>query len=515
MYINYSEVIRILISLLAALIAVALAYTIFSTLGNVLATAMQAVAVAVFGLGILNPRAGIKTLVLLCCYSDFIKRLMVFFGGLSLFDVSSILIAAPAALLGVLCGVFSRRIIGKKTLVTKTELPLLCGVLVLEAAAIFNAAKGGGEILEIGKLFVATGAYPWLILLVPAIFLNSGEVLAFIRFVILAFLPVAIYGICQSIFGYLPFEYDYMESGLTITVALRDELWTRPFSTLNSVHAFSNIMAIIFVLCVGILASGAQWKRKSRGHTSLILISATYLVALAASLGRSSWGMALFGVVCLYAFRTRVRTIVYYSACACGILFMVLNASDALDKLVGWNEDMVGTGGDLRTMALGVSTFSDRLAGFNNALENKEFWTPFGARLEKNSTESASSYRQSDIFSHDPITAALRDFGYIPVFAIVIGTLFAVFYAHKQILAIRDPKRKALAVAAYSACAAMLLVSIVSGNSVTIFPVNVLFWSFTGGGVVFCIGDDSVSGYGKRIKTNSSVLRALGASRLI
>ncbi len=79
--------------------------------------------------------------------------------------------------------------------------------------------------------------YISLIMLVPVYFPTTEEVTTLLRTCVIVFIPVALYGFWQKIFGLSDFEWKYLLSGLTVTAG--DYLNSdRVFSSLNSTTVF-------------------------------------------------------------------------------------------------------------------------------------------------------------------------------------------------------------------------------------------------------------------------------------
>ena len=79
-----------------------------------------------------------------------------------------------------------------------------------------------------------------MILISGILFPKPDDVKRLIKFCLIVYIPVALYAIWQQIFGLSDFEFNYLQTGYTITVGLLDDVRPRPFSTLNSVHALSH-----------------------------------------------------------------------------------------------------------------------------------------------------------------------------------------------------------------------------------------------------------------------------------
>jgi hypothetical protein len=90
------------------------------------------------------------------------------------------------------------------------------------------------------------------------LFADVTSVQRLLGFTLLIYMPVALYGIWQQLFGLTNFEIDYLKSGFTMDVGLLDDVRLRLFSTLNSPHALSVVMAMLSVVALAIPLHGRQ-----------------------------------------------------------------------------------------------------------------------------------------------------------------------------------------------------------------------------------------------------------------
>src|SRR5207249_4526592 len=105
----------------------------------------------------------------------------------------------------------------------------------------------------------------------------------------------------QYLFGLSSFEIAYLRSGLTMIGPNLDDVRPRPFSTLNSTHAYSCVMAFMMVLSGHFVA-----REGKRRNWRVVVIMLTYAVALLLSMGRGAiitgFGMIVFAKM----FRSRI-----------------------------------------------------------------------------------------------------------------------------------------------------------------------------------------------------------------
>src|SRR5690606_31932682 len=134
-----------------------------------------------------------------------------------MFDIAASLLLCPIVLLGVLFGTLAPRIFQAR-LFTKRELPIVAMMLAIQAMIFIGALRGGVGLKQAGQSFVESGTYVTLLFVLPALITTRKEMLSLLRWIILCFLGVGLYGLYQHIFGFAKFEEDYAKSGLTMLI---------------------------------------------------------------------------------------------------------------------------------------------------------------------------------------------------------------------------------------------------------------------------------------------------------
>jgi hypothetical protein len=111
-----------------------------------------------------------------------------------------------------------------------------------------------------------------------------------------------------------------------------------------------------------------------------------------------------------------------------------------------------------------------------NVTKDSSYWTPFGVQ----------EYVPGDVhhgdryFAHDSFTDALLRHGYVGV--LFLGAIWVYFLVtiHRGVLSVKDRNIRTLAAALTSACFSIFFSGFLSGSSLHVYPVNLLFWSFVG-----------------------------------
>jgi len=460
-----------ILSALGLIVAVYVGVVITNTSTNSISVIMLHVSAICALIALINPGAGFFLLAVMAAYLDFIKRTLIFY-EVNVFDVSIVLAGAPLTLTGIYLGLAWIRISQRRFLEGSEWIIFFIACALAGLAMLAVASRAGLGALQ---SLANTVAYIPLMIAVAVYFTDPVKLYRYLNLLIAIFTPVAIYGIYQACFGLSNFEREYLLSGLTIGVKHLDAAVFRPFSTLSSSHAYSNIMAIMFAI--------AYWKsvnfpyRHSSFCKSLfaIFLPLFFFAATITSLGRTAWFMMAFAVAATHMFKTGFRTVFLYASAIITFAAAVLFA-DETQNLVDIIDRSVPKDSELAQKAFNPRTFSTRIEGFRNILTNPEFHTPFGnPELRK-----AARDRSSDATAHDAVSQALVQFGLVGTglfAAIMIGGLS---FAHIRILRVRDKLRRELSIVATCVIFSVFTAGLFSGSSVGVYPINFLFW--------FCCG---------------------------
>ena len=451
---------------------------IATTEGNPISEVAKMVMVFSFVAAVLAPKPMLYAQVIFAVTLDLFKRLMMFYGDVNLYDIAAVLAIAPVTLAGTFLSVFFKRLFAGR-LFTKLEwlvIVVICGMLAYTFVKTFLVLK---LVIESARVAVEGGLYSLMLLLVGVLLPTRRDVERFTRFVLTVFLFVALYGIVQWFFGPRRFELDYMTSGLSMTETRLADLRIRPFSTLNSNHAFAISMAFLLILSFAQMAAhrGPAYTRARRFRDALTFL--VYAVALWASFGRTAWVMGLFGIAAFMMFQTKTRTILFYGASAVLGITIIVRA-EWIERNLDRLSSLFPRNSDIGAMAFEFGTYGDRLLGFQNLLTNPAFWTPFGVR-EGALARHTSRAMLGDAFSHDMIGNMLLNYGVVgTAFLAALGISLWVFI-HRHVLRIRDHAIKMLALGYLSGCFGIVFISFLSGPSMGVYPLNFLFWTGVGG----------------------------------
>lgn len=450
--------------------------------GNPVKNLMLLFGGAMLILASLKPHFGLYLLILSTACLDFVKRFLVLFGVGSMGDVMGILAVAPMILAGIALGVFVLHPIFTKRMLIVTERRLFFLSIFLISIPLASGIRSGGlDAFTLGNA-VNKSAYSLLVPIVYVLYRQRGveEIKRLLHFSVIVFALVALYGIQQWMFGFNQFETDYMRSGLTITGDLLYERHPRPFSTLNSPHAFSVVMAMFSVLSVVLCLKPLKSAKGFFSSAGRFLLPVLFFTACFLSFVRSSWLVALIGIACIFIFRTKTRTVAFYAIFSVSFSLLVWQADNiyaGLDRLQG----MLPQGSDIKEQAFRVGTYSERLFGFQNVFRNRSMWTWFG---NPDLAYRVGQHEVRDEVVHDALGQTLVTYGFVGLFAMLCIGSFSLLYLHRRVLAAPPGPTDVLGRGLLSISIAIIVSGMIAGAHLSVFPINTLFWLSVGALVV-------------------------------
>lgn len=348
--------------------------------GNTLANVFLYLIMGTCGLALIAPRTAFFVFLVTCGYVDLFKRLMVVSGRVSMDDLYYVLGLAPALLSCIIISVLVRGVIGGIPMTKKHVWLFLaaCGVVLLNAFLSFLEPDR-----SIGKILQGTangGLYGMLIFVVPMLFEDEDDMLSLFKFLLWTYTPVGLYGIVQQVWGFQDFELAYLMTGLSIEIKQLFTDRVRAFSTLNSPTALGAISAAFVVL--PLYLSSVKTKNGVRRILPLGLagvFTVIFLGSLAASTSRTGFIMVAVMTAGVFAFRTRLGTMIFYSVGGAAFGTLLFGARYMLDRIEGVTDSLLTRfGGSFSDDTININTFSDRLHGFAEVLTKPEAYTWFG-----------------------------------------------------------------------------------------------------------------------------------------
>ena len=425
----------------------------------------------------LRPKVGLYMLILSSAFLDLIKRLLLTFGVSSTSDVAGVLATAPMILIGTFLGACVLHPIFTKRMLDKTGRRLALGALGLIGIAIAVGFRQATSIVELLGTVANQVAYALLLPVVYVLYRGKGiqEFEKLLRFSALAYIPVAIYGIFQFWFGYSRFEIEYLSSGLTITAINLYDIHPRPFSTLNSPHAYSTLMWFMTVCCIGL---GFQLRGENRTPRWLPLL---YISSLLLSFVRGAIVLAAINLLMGRWFKTRKGTITFYCIALTAGTFLIGFSEFLLDRL-DWFQTFLPGGSDWQQVAFRLGTISDRLQGYQSVLLNPKMYTAFGHGV---SNEVMKFTFEEEGFNHDVLSSTLFRFGVVGLVMLLSFCGFILWRIHSAVWRVQDREKKALGTTLVSIFV-LILMSHIGGPSYHVFPINLFIWLFLGLTIMVC-----------------------------
>ena len=472
------KIVKNSVAVVGVLIAVLATQAMVITESNPLAVTVKMAAPLAFLIGVIWPKAGLAILVAACCYLDLTKRIAYWIGlyaagnqGTSTLQID-ILSFAPVTLFGVFCGIITPRIFGTKRIVERHEWPFLAFVFAANGIAILNGLRNNSTLSEIGTLVSGETLYTLLIFIVPVLFTKTAEIIKFLKYILIVFLPCAIYGIWQGRFGFTALDIAWMKSGLTITEQL---MFTkaRAFGTLASPHPYT-VLYWLVILC------GALFFREKRGKLLWLAAALINSIGLFYGYGRGAWVSLIATIIAYFCFKKRSTTWVFYGGSIVAFAFFVKYAQFFLDHLEDYQTALPITS-ETTGMVFNLGTFSERLFSIQNWTTNSRMWSWFGR-------PELLNYQQLgyDEIVHDMLGQVLVRYGAVGLFGGLGFALLATYEAHRRIWGVPDKQDRNLATLFLAMLSVNFITAGSSGASYQVFPWNFFIWLLVGFLIVLC-----------------------------
>jgi hypothetical protein len=444
---------------------------------NPLTATVAIAAVASFLVAVIHPKAGMYLLIIGTGYVDLVKRLGIVAGDLAYSDVVVELAVPPILCFSICLGVLLQYLVRPRSL-ERWQYLVVVVVLLLMLTVLLKGVSGGAGLLSGLQDFANSGAYFPLILVTGILFPTLQELKQLIKFCLIIYIPVALYAIWQQFYGLNGFEISYMQTGYTITVGLLDDVRPRPFSTLNSPHALTVMMAVLALIAFFVRLEA------SRRAIWQIPFGILFMGGCWASMSRAGWVLLVLGMIGWICFRRGSTTLGFYGFVTACLVMLMVNAEPLVDSLENLQSKLPG-GSAMNEQTFRIETFSDRLYSFRNMLTNPLFHTWFGNR-ELHGPISGETVTQDEIV-HDQLTQILVQYGFVGLGGFLSLMIGALWLTHRRVLANRNLETRNIAVALLTVLAAILYSGILFGSHLGVFPVNVFFALLVGALLRCCL----------------------------
>lgn len=415
-----------------------------------------------------NPRAGLFCLAALVIWVDEFKRLAVYYGGVNFMTVIQTLTMPFVVILAINFGFLLGIMFGKVKLDRIGILIYISATLV--GAAIFWTTWDAGFAASAQRAANIAG-YLTIIPICYTYLKNFDDWRKFFSFQMIMALPAAAWAIKQYYFGFNEIEWEYAKTGLSPTHYEQMFNFEKPrvFGFFSSASALG---------CAAIYCAYSWWHtlRYNKKRIYWLIAAAILTWVLIISTQRTALIYPLIVLVCAYGFRTRLRTLAMYSA---GILVFVTSVtfSDYLleDGLEEINET-IASEGEWKSQVLRVSTFSDRLRGWQR-LKRADSWSLFGTGKEDVSEVMSGTDYASASYNHDIINRILINFGIVGLIAVIIPSFIILKRLHDIVFKARQNQDRNDTAFALSLSLPMVFLSFVGGDNFNANPINIQIWT--------------------------------------
>ncbi|TDU73400.1 hypothetical protein EI77_01870 [Prosthecobacter fusiformis] len=445
--------------------------SILLTEGNTIGEFCRYLLVGGFLLSVVAPRVGFYTWLTLCGYNDLLKRLMIMGGRVSHEDLKYVLGITPAMFGGVVVALAVGGLLGTRRLMFRDLVAILAGCVLMVATGALAYLKEHSGLNGVLQAMANNGLYALLLFVLPLLYRSVEDLQRLWRFLVIIFLPVAIYGVIQQVQGFAEFEVDYLKTGLSIEVKQLVAGEVRAFSTLNSPSALSVVCATLAVvsLFLGFAHRGKDSRPVLRPSVALICFG-IHFAGLIAATSRTPILIVPIALMGGWCFFSNVRTRVFY-VLAVGSFLALVVASPWLVQRMDFLNEFIG-GLAPRDSFIGrmiiVGTYWDRLEGFATVLMNPDAYTLLGWGIDE--------HGEGRFHFHDPLSEILVRFGsLLLLFLIVVGIWF-LRLSHRQAWDLNEDADRQFAARMIALAFAIVAVSIISGSILSVFPNNVFFW---------------------------------------
>ena len=407
--------------------------------------------------GLTSPVTGILLLLMLSGYIEHYKRLTMLFTDFTGLDLIIILALPPCLMASAVVGTSYQSIMGRFRAARWIWLIFwLCAVYSVLILIIVMPKAGfarAGQAVANGPL------YSYMLFVIPILFPTVQRLRQLIVLVVVLYIPVALYGIYQSVYGFADFEIEYITSGYTLLVLFYYIGDLRPFSTLSEPTALG--------ACSGIMAcyAAALWiaRREIFKHpyTGWLILSLVplFIYSNYISMVRSTFGIVPFAILVFLATQKKGGTILLYITAAAGYVSLIVFSNDIIRNIYtiqSFVDSILGVG-RLST----VLTFTARLQSFER-LRNPSTYSLFG--LEDPGP------------GHDNLTLFITYYGVVPLVIFMMIAGYTLWKLHQTIWNMQNPRLKRMASLLLGTFLGTFLVGMIAGSVVGTFPINVFMW---------------------------------------
>ena len=464
---------NVLVQMLGMLLGLYAIFSLMLTEGNSISELCRILMVAGFLFCALSPRVGLFVWLVSSGYMDLLKRLMVSTGRISQTDLYYVLGIHPMMMAGLCVGVLLGGITGRFSLGGWHFKRLLAALVIMMLAGLAAAREKGMSLSSILPEIANNGFYAILLFLVPVLLPGLKEVLHVLRTLVIAYIPVAIYGIFQQWAGFQDFEIEYLMTGLSIEIKqlLSDEV--RAFSTLNSPTALGFASGACFTFT---LILGGHWDQNAARfrfpRTVAFGLMLLFVGSWLSSTARSAAVVIPLALLARYCFSDARRTRAFYITAVGGFVLLVALSGWLLKVLPNAMETMfeLAGGQGFADQILRVGTYYERLMGFSNVLANPAAYTLRGMGADR-----GGDYND-EFMNHDPLSGTLVRYGVVVLLFMIVMSFFLLRHVHRSVLKLPAGSVRHVGCLLLSVPLAYLVASVLQGTVFFTFPLNAFTW---------------------------------------
>jgi hypothetical protein len=439
-------------------------------------------------MGMLKPKSALYGIIICSGFIDLFKRFMVSFGNPNQLDVAYIQSLPLALLVGAIITTLVKLIIFRDPMLKNLITPLWFSfVFALIGVVSAMMAEGGG--LRGIQHSANFATYPFLLVILPVWFRNVDELRNMLYFILITFVPVALYMFRHHFFGLADFEYQYLMTGLSQEARI---LWEnagalRGFSTMNGAGTVSTILSTFLLLCFATMPNATKNEDFMSKLFRLIWLP-VFILASYFTVSRGGWFCGLVAVSTYYLFANRSTTILSYLLGAFMFFTLVATAPyikdhKLLEKLEISLRSVIKADNEYSDRALTLGTAADRLSGLANLTTMEGLWTPLGwkAQGEAVKLRNMKLAAQKGDFSigHDIIIDTILNYGFVGLSVAVALTCFILYKVHHFLLSL---PRRSIEENIVRLCVSLALgISFGAlGNAaqMRVFPLSFYIWLF-------------------------------------
>jgi hypothetical protein len=462
------SILSALATLAAIVLGVFMAVSVVTNPSGGIAAMIPLITVLLAILALVSPRHGLFGLAALVIWVDEFKRLAVYFGGAHTTTVIQAL-AMPFVVLAALNAGFFLNIMFGKVKLDRIGI-IIYTLSVVIGIVIFVTMDAG--LAERGQRAANIAGYMALIPITYAYFKTFEQWRRFFCFQVLVALPAAAWAIKQYYFGFDNIELTYARSGLSRVH------YVQMFFVGDNPRVFGFFGSASAIGCASIYFAFSAWHLIRYRKNRMLWAIATFVLlwVLVVSTQRTALIYPVLVLIAAFAFRTKLRTLLYYSLAfgtfLLGVIFSEHLLKEGLDDINsaisvtgGWGEEV-----------LNVSTFSDRLRGWTR-LTRADSWSMAGTGKVVYSDTSAGFAVDGSDYNHDLINKILINYGVLGLLGIGIPSLILLSALHRSVFKSATRRERNDIAFALGLSLPMIYLSFIGGDNFNTNPINLQIWT--------------------------------------